>query len=100
MTTVIPPHQRAAGHIHTDEPLVQIGWQGQTGAIYSLAEDVAATERGGFSPIYRGWGDECGHQIKAQDGDQPDTLTDAEIVHYTDQASAELRDILATTEDD
>ena len=27
-------------------------------------------------------------------------LTDAEIVHYTDQAGAEIRDILATGEDE
>ena len=61
--TVIPQHQRAAQHLHIDGPLVQIGWQGQTGTIYSLAEDFAHLEPGGFSPIYVHWGERCGHQL-------------------------------------
>ena len=65
MPTVIPMSQSAVNHFHTDDPLVQIGWQGQTGRIYSLAEQVTPTEPGGFSPIYAPWGETCGHQIKA-----------------------------------
>ena len=66
--TVIPQHADKPAHVHLDDPLVQIGWWGQTGRIYALTEDVKATEPGGFSPIYAGWGDACGHQIRAQDG--------------------------------
>lgn len=65
--TVIHPWQQAAEHIHTDIPLVQIGWQGQTGAIYSLAEECARFEPGGFSPIYAPWGETCGRQIHGAD---------------------------------
>ena len=64
MPTVIPQHADTPPHFHTDEPLVQIGWQGQTGRIYALTEDVAATERGSFSPIYRHWGETCGHHLR------------------------------------
>ena len=65
--TVIPHHEQAATHQHIDGPLIQIGWQGQTGTIYSLGEDFAHLEPGGFSPIYAPWGETCGHQIKAAD---------------------------------
>lgn len=52
-------------HFHTDEPLVQVGWLGQSGRFYGLEEDV--TELGGFSPIYQHWGEKCGHQIQSED---------------------------------
>ena len=52
-------------HFHTDEPLVQCGWLGhKDGRFYRLDEDPSRTEPGGWSPVYQGWGEECGHQIR------------------------------------
>jgi hypothetical protein len=65
--TTLPPSTYAEQHFHTDGPLVQVGWIGQTHRVYQIGEDVAATEPGGFSPIYRHWGEKCGHQIQAED---------------------------------
>ena len=64
MPTMIRPSAPKPEHFHTDEPLVHIGWWGQTGTVYALGDDVAATEPGGFSPIYANWGKQCGHQIR------------------------------------
>lgn len=70
--TVIPPSEAAPEHVHLDgEPLVQIGWQGQSGRIYRLDERIEPTagsaEPGGYWPIYRHWGEKCGHQIQSED---------------------------------
>ncbi len=35
----------------------QVGWQGQSGAFYSLDEDPSRFERGSFSPLYIQIGD-------------------------------------------
>lgn len=65
----IPVAKTGLVHIHTDEPLVQIGWQGQTGRFYILGEAPQLTEPGGFSPIFRHWGEPCGHQIQMAEND-------------------------------
>lgn len=64
--TVIPQHADKPEHVHLSQPLVQMGWWGQTGLVYGLDEEEAikAGERGGFSPIYAPWGETCGHQLK------------------------------------
>lgn len=71
--TDLPPSSVASKHFHTDEPLIQIGWLGhRDGHVYRLDEDPTKTEPGGFTPIYCGWGDTCGHQITPDaDGDVP-----------------------------
>lgn len=56
-------------HFHTDAPLVQCGWLGQSGRYYPLGDKV--DEPGGYSPVYRHWGEKCGHQI-ATEGAQED----------------------------
>lgn len=55
-------------HVHPEWGVEQVGWIGQTGAVYALDDAPYDTrEPGGFSPLYQPRDEECGHTIAARE---------------------------------
>lgn len=57
-------------HIHLRWGVEQVGWIGQTGAVYALDDPPRDwREPGGYSPLYQARDESCGHALNEQAND-------------------------------
>jgi hypothetical protein len=85
--TPLSPHIHH-DHVHPSSGVEQVGWLGQTGAVYALDDEAGVrTEPGGFSPLYQSRGETCGHQIR--EAARPEIVTLCGSTRFKDAINAE-----------